>query len=75
MTDMTSANVTTKIDSDNSYDHVMFQSNFVTEYTGTHGVTPFDDEMFGGDDVAANLACSDHRLVWVRLRVPRQDDD
>ena len=44
-------------------------------FMATHGVTRFDDEMFGGDDAAANLACSDHRLVWVRLRVPGQDDD
>jgi hypothetical protein len=28
-----------------------------------------------GDDAAASKACSDHRPIWIRVRVPATDDD
>ena len=75
MIDTTSSTPGTKIDTTNTYDHLLFQTNFVKEYTGTHGVEKFDETMFGNNDPAASLACSDHRPIWVILKVPQQDDD
>ena len=46
-----------------SIDHIRFRSADVTEYTGAHGVTRFDETMFSGDKHAAIKACSDHRPV------------
>jgi hypothetical protein len=63
------------VDSANTYDHILFQPAHVTEYTGGHGVTKFDEAMFPGDKAAAKKACSDHRPVWIKLKVPAQDDD
>lgn len=73
--DTTDAGVPTKIDDANTYDHLLFQTNFVSEYTGTHGVIRFDEDRFGNDDELANEVCSDHRPVWAEFRVPQQDDD
>lgn len=75
MIDTTSANTPTKIDTENTYDHLMFPTTFLTEYTGSHGVINFDEDMFGNDDEQANEACSDHRPVWAEFRVPQSDDD
>jgi hypothetical protein len=52
-----------------------FQSHRLTEYTGRHGVTRYDEAMLPGDDAAASKACSDHRPIWIRVRVPAMDDD
>jgi len=73
--DTTDPTPPTKVDSANTYDHILFQPVRLTEYTGAHGVTRFDETMFAGDKAAAKKACSDHRPVWVRLKVPAQDDD
>jgi hypothetical protein len=73
--DTTSPDVPTKIDTDNTYDHLLFQTNFLKEYTGSHGVIKFDEDMFGNDDELANETCSDHRPVWAEFRVPQTDDD
>lgn len=73
--DTTSPDVPTKIDTSNTYDHLMFQTNFVTEYTGLHGVIRFDEEMFADDDELASETCSDHRPVWAEFVVPAADDD
>lgn len=73
--DTSDANVPTKIDTDNTYDHLLFQTSFVTEYTGTHGVIKFDEDIFGNDDELASETCSDHRPVWAEFRVPQLDDD
>ena len=67
----------------------LFQTHRLTEYTGQHGVTvpspPAGERarvrgcvirtMFPGDDAAASKACSDHRPIWIRVRVPVIDDD
>jgi len=63
------------VQGDSTYDHILFETHFLTEYTGAHGVTLFDQTMFGGDAAAARLAGSDHRPVWVQMRVPAGDDD
>lgn len=73
--DTTDASVPTKIDTDNTYDHLLFPTNFVSEYTGTHGVIRFDEDIFGNNDELAETVCSDHRPVWAKFRVPQQDDD
>lgn len=73
--DTTEAGVPTKIDTTNTYDHLLFPTNFLSEYTGTHGVIRFDEEMFGDDDELALEVCSDHRPVWADFRVPELDDD
>ena len=75
MVDTTLAAPPTVIKGDNTYDHLFFQSHRLTEYTGQHGVTRYDEVMFPGDDAAASKACSDHRPIWIRVRVPAIDDD
>ena len=75
MIDTTSTSPPTVVDSANTYDHILFETQYVTEYTGTHGVTLFDEEVFHGDKTAAVKACSDHRPVWIQLKVPSEDDD
>jgi len=75
MIDTTAAAVPTKIDTANTYDHLLFQTSYLSEYTGTHGVIKFDEILFGNDDKLASRTCSDHRPVWIVLRVPEQDDD
>lgn len=45
------------------------------EYTGTHQVIKFDEDMFGDDDELASEVCSDHRPVWAEFLVPQSDDD
>lgn len=75
MLDTTAPTPPTVVDSSNTYDHILFETRYLTEYTGTHGVTLFDEELYGGDKPAAIKACSDHRPVWVQLRVPSADDN
>ena len=75
MIDTTSSSPPTVVTSANTYDHILFETNYVTEYTGRHGVIQFDQDIFHGDKQAATKACSDHRLVWVQLKVPDKDDD
>jgi endonuclease/exonuclease/phosphatase family metal-dependent hydrolase len=58
-----------------TYDHILFQRRFVTEYAGVHGVERFDETSFGDDDTRARTAVSDHRPVWIVLNVPERDDD
>jgi hypothetical protein len=65
-----------------------FQSHRLAEYTGQHGVTTLPLRIgwgegsrvrcssdFPGDAAAATKACSDHRPIWIRVRVPASDDD
>jgi endonuclease/exonuclease/phosphatase family metal-dependent hydrolase len=75
MIDTTAPNIPTTIGTTNTYDHFLFQTTLVQEYTGQHGVIKFDEILFNNDDAAASLACSDHRPVWINLRVPNEDDD
>jgi hypothetical protein len=58
-----------------TYDHILFQRQYVTEYAGVHGVEKFDETLFGNDDVRARTMVSDHRPVWIVLNVPERDDD
>jgi hypothetical protein len=69
LVDTTEATPPTVVQGNSTYDHILFETNFLTEYTGTHGVTLFDQTMFGGDTAAARLAGSDHRPVWIQMRV------
>jgi hypothetical protein len=75
MIDVTSADSPTAIDSPTTYDHIFFQTNFVSEYTGRHGVDKFDETVFHHNLQAARSACSDFRPIWITLRVPDKDDD
>lgn len=75
MIDTTDAGVPTVVKGTSTYDHILFQTSFVQEYTGRHGVIRFDEDVFAGDDDKAREVGSDHRPVWVVLRVPEQDDD
>ena len=75
MIDSTAPNVPTTLGTSNTYDHILFQTNYLAEYTGTHGVEKFDEYLFGTNVVAAKKACSDHRPVWITVRVPNADDD
>lgn len=56
------------------YDNILFQTDSVTEYTGTAGIDKFDETDFGNDDKAANDAVSDHRPVWATFRINTDDD-
>ena len=56
------------------YDNILFQTNYVMEYTGEHGIERFDEIDFGNDDEAANLAVSDHRPVWAKFYANVDDD-
>ncbi len=51
------------------YDNIFFQAQYVTEFLGIFGIDKFDETDFGNDDVAANLAVSDHRPVWAAFRI------
>ena len=56
------------------YDNIFFQTNHVTEYTGSSGIERFDEIFFGNDDAAASLTVSDHRPVWGIFRMDTDDD-
>jgi len=56
------------------YDNIWFQSEYVSEYTGTSGIDKFDETDFADDDKAANLAVSDHRPVWAEFHTDKDDD-
>ena len=56
------------------YDNILFQTDYVTEYTGTAGIDKFDETDFGNNDKAANDAVSDHRPVWATFRINTDDD-
>jgi hypothetical protein len=74
MTD-TPFGASTVIRDGHAYDHALFQRQYLTEYTGRHGVDRFDERLFGDYDYVASKACSDHRPVWIVLRIPERDDD
>ncbi len=65
----------TKVDSENTYDHLMLDPEATTEYTGVHGVDTFDLFMFPNDAAGASRAVSDHRPVWIAVDVRAADDD
>lgn len=65
----------THISSTSTYDQVFLGTGHTTEWLGTFTVHRFDEALFGDDDTAASLACSDHRPISVPLRVPGGDDD
>ena len=71
----TVSTVPTVITSTNTYDQIMLNPAFFTEYTGTHGVHAFDTAQFGGKTAAASLAVSDHRPVWIEVQPKAADDD
>jgi endonuclease/exonuclease/phosphatase family metal-dependent hydrolase len=75
MIDTVKADTPTKIKANNTYDHILFQTKFVTEYNGASGVYKFDETLFDNDDDKSRLVCSDHRPVWVIIEVPESDDD
>ena len=67
--------IKTTISDASLYDNFWFQTDHVREYTGTHGVRMFDEQLFGNDDKAASLAVSDHRPVWAEFWILGPDDD
>lgn len=67
MIDTTAARPATKVDSDNTYDHILLRPDETSEYAGLHGVDTFDLELFPGDPAGASLALSDHRPVWIAV--------
>jgi len=75
MVDTTDPAPPTVVRGASTYDHILFERRYVTEYEGVHGVEAFDETLFGGDAARARTAVSDHRPVWIVLRVPERDDD
>ena len=65
----------TKIRSSSTYDQIFLSVQSTREWTGEWETYNFDEELFDNDDVAANLAVSDHRPVWISLYASEDDDD
>ena len=56
-----------------SYDNIIFQGNYTTEYSDSCGVYAFwIDYNLSEDD---GFRISDHRLVWAKFRIDLVDDD
>lgn len=75
MVDTTAAEIPTVVKGENTYDHILFQSSYLSEYMGRHGVVTFDVDLFADNDDKAKEVCSDHRPVFIVLKVPDRDDD
>ncbi len=58
-----------------TFDQIFIHPKHTTEWTGTSGTRKFDETLYGGNDAAAARAVSDHRPVWITLRVPETDND
>ena len=58
-----------------NFDQIFIHPKHTTEWTGTSGTRKFDETLYGGNDAAAARAVSDHRPVWITLRVPETDND
>ncbi len=58
-----------------NFDQIFIHPKHTTEWTGTSGTRKFDETIYGGNDAAAARAVSDHRPVWITLRVPETDND
>jgi hypothetical protein len=71
----TSPDVPTHISAASTYDQIMLNPAYTTEYAGVHGVFKHDEQLFANDDAAASLATSDHRPVWIELQPGVADDD
>lgn len=65
----------THIRSTSSYDQVFISSQATTEWNGSFKIHKFDELLFDNDDSAANLACSDHRPISIRLEFETPDED
>ncbi len=74
LVDTTDSFPPTKVDSNNTYDHVLLNPVETWEYGGVHGVELFDEEFFPGDADTASQAMSDHRPVWIEVAVGFDDD-
>lgn len=73
--DTTSSSPPTAVEGTNTYDHIMLNRRYTKEYDDEHGVVLFDELKYGSDAAAAKKAVSDHRPVWIELKVPEVDDD
>ena len=58
-----------------NFDQIFIHPKHTTEWTGASGTRKFDETSYGGNDAAAARAVSDHRPVWITLRVPETDND
>jgi len=67
--------VKTTITDTSLYDNFWFQKQYVREYAGESEVDRFDETMFGGNDLAAKRAGSDHRPIWAKFNIGGPDDD
>ena len=67
--------VKTTITDTSLYDNFWFQKEYVREYIGESGVNRFDEIMFNNDDNKAKRAVSDHRPIWARFDISKEDDD
>jgi endonuclease/exonuclease/phosphatase family metal-dependent hydrolase len=68
--DTTSATPATVIQGPSTYDHIMLNPTYTTQYHNVHGVVDFDQTMFHGNLPQAKKAISDHRPVWIEVTVP-----
>ena len=65
----------TNISSNTTYDQIFISREVTREWTGEYAVIAFDELFFDNNDALAKEAVSDHRPVWIRMRIPAQDDD
>jgi len=75
MTFLVEPPVKTTITDTSLYDNFWFQKEYVREYIGESGVNRFDEIMFNNDDNKAKRAVSDHRPIWARFNISKEDDD
>lgn len=74
LVDTTPATPATKVDSSNTYDHILLDPVATEEWTGDAGTDAFDTLLFPDDPDAASLAVSDHRPVWIVVATEGDDD-
>lgn len=65
----------THISSNSTYDQIFLSIGATREWTGEYDLYRFDEVQFADNDVAARLAVSDHRPVWITLYISESDDD
>jgi endonuclease/exonuclease/phosphatase family metal-dependent hydrolase len=64
----------TTIQDSSLYDNFWFQKKYVKEYSSC-GVYKFDEVLFDNDDKVASRTVSDHRPLWGKFVITKEDDD
>lgn len=65
----------TNLGSKEIFDNLLISLKFTGEWTRTSGVVPFDEMLFGNNDVEARARVSDHRPAYADFSTAGPDDD